>query len=73
MNGNWAEHLMNPQVLANILSDAGFNTKVLSGYYGHNKNPIKNTLAKVLNGIISISRNQGIKCAPFYTIHGKRS
>ena len=70
--GNWAEHLMDPFYLANILSNKGFTVSILSGYYGCPKNTVKRLLAKILNAVIFLSRKQGLRIAPFYTIYGKR-
>lgn len=71
--GNWAEHLMNQQHLKNILSSADFRVNILSGYYGHSKNPIKNFGFKCLNLCITTFRKQGIRIAPFYTVYGKQN
>jgi 2-polyprenyl-3-methyl-5-hydroxy-6-metoxy-1,4-benzoquinol methylase len=71
--GNWAEKLMDPYSLKEILSNAGFNVKVLSGYYGHHKNIIKRFLSVFLNLAIYIFKKQGIRIASFFTIYGRRS
>ncbi len=70
--GNWAEHLMDPYYLANILSKTGFKVEILSGYYGRPKNIIKRFLGRFLNVAIYISPKQGIRIAPFYTVYGRR-
>lgn len=70
--GNWAEHLMNPYYLGNILSKSRFKVEVLSGYYGRPKDIIKRFLSRILNMAIYISKKQGIRVAPFYTVYGRR-
>lgn len=70
--GNWAEHLMDPYYLANILSKTRFRVKILSGYYGHSENIIKRFLGRFLDIAIYISQKQGIRIAPFYTVYGRR-
>lgn len=69
--GNWAEHLMNPHDLKDVLSSSGFRVEIVSGYYGHNENPIKNIIFKFLNFFIRFFKKQGIRIAPFYTVYGK--
>ena len=70
--GNWMEHLMNPWHLANVLSEAGFNSQVLSGYYGRSNNCIKKILGYAFNLFIRIFPNQGMRISPFYTVYAKR-
>lgn len=70
--GNWAEHLLDPYHLSNILSQSGFKTEILSGYYGRSENTIKKLLGGVLNIGIYTFKKQGIRIAPFYTVYGKR-
>lgn len=70
--GNWAEHLMNPYYLSNILLQSGFKTEILSGYYGRSQNMIKRFLGSVLNISIYAFKKQGIRIAPFYTVYGRR-
>jgi SAM-dependent methyltransferase len=68
--GNWAEHLMNPYDLIEILSTSGFKVKMLSGYYGSHRNVIKEVIRRSLNFAISNSRGEGARFAPFITIYG---
>lgn len=70
--GNWKEHLMDPCWLQDILSKSGFKVEILSGYYGRPKKIIKRPYANFLNLLIYISKRQGIKIAPFFTIYGKK-
>jgi len=71
--GNWMEHLMDPYKLKYIMSEAGFEVEILSGYYACSKSKIKRVLGKLLNGVIFLlgKRKQGLSIAPFFTIYGK--
>lgn len=70
--GNWAEHLMDIYHLRDILSKSGFHVEILSGYFGYNENSLKSRLySDFLNLIIYNFKEQGIRCAPFFTIYGK--
>lgn len=69
--GNWKENLMDPYYLANFLKTLGFQVEVLNGFYGNSKNVFKTILGKILNIIINISKKQGIKLSPFYTIYAE--
>lgn len=72
--GNWAEHLMDPYYLKNILSKEGFEVKILSGFYGTPQNILKKLAGKLLNIIIYTFNfnKQGIRIAPFFTIYAKK-
>ena len=69
--GNWAEHLLDQRHLIKLLSSTNFKGDILSGYYGYNKNSIKNIISKFLNFCIRVFKKQGIRIAPFYTVCGK--
>ena len=72
--GNWAEHLMDINHLADILSKTGFNVALLSGYYSRSsKNVIKRFLGSFLNVLIRLLKKQGIRISPFFTIYGTKS
>ena len=71
--GNWAEHLMDPYCLKEILSQTGFGVEVLGGYWSPPENSMKSYLGEILNIIIYLFKKQGIKVAPFYTIYGTRA
>ena len=70
--GNWAEHLMDPYHLKDILSQGGFTAKVLPGYYGYYRNSVKRITGKILNGGIYILGKYSMSAAPFFTIYGRR-
>jgi 2-polyprenyl-3-methyl-5-hydroxy-6-metoxy-1,4-benzoquinol methylase len=71
--GNWAEHLMDPYYLKEILLRTGFEVEVLGGYWSPPKNFMKSYLGNFLNIIIYLFKKRGIKVAPFYTIYGTRA
>jgi len=71
--GNWAEHLMDPYFLKEVLLQTGFEVEILGGYWSPPKNSMKSYLGYFLNIIIYLFKKQGIKVAPFYTIYGKRT
>jgi 2-polyprenyl-3-methyl-5-hydroxy-6-metoxy-1,4-benzoquinol methylase len=70
--GNWAEHLMNPKDLADVLSSRGFKTKVLPGYYGYSENSIKRIIFSLLDYNIGLLGSGALRIAPFYLIYGRR-
>jgi 2-polyprenyl-3-methyl-5-hydroxy-6-metoxy-1,4-benzoquinol methylase len=70
--GSWMEHLFNPYVLKKILVKRGFKARVLNGYYGYYKNPIKKLAVNFMNISISILKKQGIRLASFYVIYARK-
>jgi 2-polyprenyl-3-methyl-5-hydroxy-6-metoxy-1,4-benzoquinol methylase len=70
--GNWAEHLMDPYHLKDILSEGGFKAEVLPGYYGHYNNRVKKITGNLLNVGIYMLGKYSMSAAPFFTIYGKR-
>lgn len=50
--GNWAEHLMDPYLLASILGKDRFHARILPGYYGNFKDLKKRFIGKKLDFII---------------------
>jgi hypothetical protein len=73
-NGNWAEHLLDPYHLANILQETGFESQVLPGFYGAVHHPFKRWVGECLNLPIMLLGKNGLLLSPFYGIHGvKRS
>ena len=71
--GNWAEHLMDPFYLKDLLIREGFKTDVLTGHYGRSSSFIKYVAGGLLNICIKNSGRHGIRLAPGYIIYGKRS
>lgn len=71
--GNWAEHLMDIKRLQIILAKAGFNVRILSGYYdGSSNKAIKIFIGRILNYIISMLDEKGLFLAPFLTIYAEK-
>lgn len=70
--GNWAEHLMDPYCLKEVLLRTGFKVEILGGYWSPSVNSMKYYLGKILNIMICLSKKQGIRIAPFYSIYGTR-
>jgi 2-polyprenyl-3-methyl-5-hydroxy-6-metoxy-1,4-benzoquinol methylase len=71
--GNWAEHLMDQDDLKNTLTQAGFETKILPGYYGDSNDPKKRFVKRGLNRIISVSGQQGLRLSGFFTLYAVRN
>ena len=71
--GNWAEHLMDPYCLKEVLLRTGFEVEILGGYWSPSINSMKSYLSNLLNIVIYLFKKLGIKAAPFYTIYGKRA
>lgn len=70
--GNWAEHLMDPFELADVLEQEGFAAQVLGGYYRPSAHPLKQAAGVFLNKIISAFPVQGLRVSPFYTIYARK-
>jgi 2-polyprenyl-3-methyl-5-hydroxy-6-metoxy-1,4-benzoquinol methylase len=70
--GNWAEHLMDPYRLRNILSQKGFDARIINGYYGCRDNPLYRYAGRFLNLFISTMRKQGIFLSPFFILYGQK-
>ncbi len=71
--GNWAEHLMDPFKLKEILAEEGFKVEVLNGYYTESKDIIRRIIYSLLNLSITKLKKQGIRLSPFYTIYGVKN
>jgi len=71
--GNWAEHLMNPFQLKEILSREGFKVEVLNGYYTESNKIGRRIIKNFLNLSINRLKKQGIRLSPFYTIYGVKN
>ena len=67
--GNWAEHLMDPHQLTDILSASGLNTRVMRGYCGSDKNLVRQLIFKVVDLIIRGSGPNGLRFSPYYIIY----
>jgi len=72
--GNWCERLLNPYSLGDILRGVGFSVKILPGFYGSGgKDPkLKQAARYYVNLAIALSRNFGLRMAPYYCIYAQR-
>lgn len=66
--GNWAEHLMDPFRLREVLANEGFDGEVRAGYYPPYGTLMKNALTRLLNGAIAHSGPIGLRLAPCYLL-----
>jgi hypothetical protein len=71
-NGNWFEHLMNPEALASVLDSTGFNTTIKCGFYDQPKNLPRRWVKLVLNVLIRIMGKQGLFFAPFFALSARK-
>lgn len=70
--GNWAERLMDPDVLKGILEAGGFRAEVHHGYYGRSGGALRRFTASLINEGIHSMRREGIRMAPSYLVYGYR-
>lgn len=68
LTGNWAERLMDTRYLASLFDEAGFTSKIRSGYYDSSGNCLRKTVKQLLNRLISASGPAGLSIAPYYVI-----
>ncbi len=70
--GNWVERLMDLDLLARRLGEAGFSSQVLCGYYS-SAHPAVRLLARPLNVVIRFLGDRwGLAVAPSYVVHGRK-
>lgn len=67
--GNWAENLMDLCRLRSQLASAGFDARIIAGYFS-NFYGVRNVLPK-LNWVINRLGKYGIHIAPFFVLLGK--
>lgn len=71
--GNWAERFLDFELLCRILSENGFDAKVLGGYYGGKTGNItKKATGVLLNMFVRTFKRMGLFAAPFVTIYATR-
>lgn len=73
LTGNWAEHLMDPQDLAGVLSEGFREVAVLPGFYGTPRRSVKRPAELVLNAAIRLGGARALALAPFFVLRGVRS
>ena len=73
--GNWCEQLVDPSVHAKQLRAAGFEVRIVSGYYGSGGSggKLKRFARQAANVAITSFGMFGLKLAPFYCIHAVRA
>lgn len=70
--GNWTEHLLPPHYFKSCLSKAGFEVKLLKGYYGYWDNIFIRPIALLVDLANYVTREQGIRFAPFFMVCGTK-
>jgi hypothetical protein len=71
ITGNWAEHLMDPFALADMLVRAGLDAHVESGYYGFYLGR-RGVIGSLLNRVIRATGSWGLRLAPYYILIGDK-
>lgn len=69
--GNWAERLMDPFALAQILAGAGLEAHIEPGYYGFYVG-WRALVGSILNTVIGATGSAGLRFAPYYILVGDR-
>ncbi|MHA1883766.1 MAG: hypothetical protein ACW96S_01825 [Promethearchaeota archaeon] len=69
-SGNWAERLMNPFDLVEILKKDGFKSKMEIGVYGSHSQTLYNVIGKFANILINLIPQKAIYFAPYYILYG---
>ncbi|MHA1915031.1 MAG: hypothetical protein ACW986_05035 [Promethearchaeota archaeon] len=69
-SGNWAERLMNPFDLAEILEKEGFKSKITTGIYGSHSRTLLNVIGIFANKVINFLPRKAIYFAPYYILYG---
>lgn len=70
--GWWAEHLMHPWRLRELLAAAGFATEIRLGLYGRPRSRWKARIASMANWAVERLGAPGITIAAYYTLVGRR-
>jgi hypothetical protein len=75
ITGNWCECLLDPYILKRKLAITGLKTAALPGYYGSSGggSHLKKIMMFILNIIIALTGNHGLKAAPFYCLYAERT
>ncbi|MDP8208583.1 MAG: hypothetical protein P9L92_18110 [Candidatus Electryonea clarkiae] len=69
--GNWEERMMDQDFLRVEMDRAGFEARILSGYYG-GISPVRKAISPVLNVMIKLGGKIGLRIAPFFMLYGIR-
>lgn len=70
VNGNWAEHLLDTEAMCEVLRKAGFDARVLAGYYYPGLSPIYDAIRPLLNMAIRGLGRRALAIAPYYILYG---
>lgn len=71
ITGNWAERLMDPFALPQILVRAGLDAHIEPGYYGFHVG-WRAFVGSILNEVIRVTGAAGLRFAPYYILVGYR-
>jgi hypothetical protein len=66
--GNWAERLMDPAELVQILRRAGFRAEMRIGYWGCSGPAYRRLAAYVLNAFLRLTGRRALWAAPYYVL-----
>lgn len=70
--GNWCEHLISKLWLKNVLQDAGFEVKILPGYYSTHGSLLKRGFKIILNTMIYLLGRKSLFISPYYVVYANR-
>jgi hypothetical protein len=71
LTGNWAERLMNPFQLREVLEKGGFHVEILPGYWDDLENTLLKRIAKCTANLgLSVLKHKGLFFSPYYVICG---
>jgi hypothetical protein len=73
MTGNWAEHLMDAEWLAAILTKEGFDVEILPGYWCYRNNNLKGFISKIFDALIYLFKGETLYIAPYFIIYASRN
>lgn len=71
--GNWAERLMDPNLLAETLAESGIPTVVRPGYWGEHPRVSKRMVSRLLNTAVRLAGGAGLFFSPTYILVGDRT
>ena len=66
--GNWCEHLMDCEWLAQVVKNAGFSVEIMPGRYHKYESLLRRGATMLLNVMIRLLRRRGMVIAPYYVV-----
>lgn len=66
--GNWAEHLVDPRRLTQVLAAGGMKAQVLPGYYAFKPGWPRRVVTLPLNAVITLLGGRALPVAPYYVV-----